>query len=134
MNGVVFQISVRQMATSAEVRWLNQAKSPRWNQLLTKPESLANANCQAKAETTVMIPYGSRIDVRTVRRPKTILCITMARVKPMTSSTATVTAVMMNVVTTSDHHTLSVRMTPELLSPMKCREPGSVSRYSNSDR
>src|SRR5665811_459500 len=86
MNGVVFQISVRQMATSAEVRWLNQEKSPRWNQLLTKPESLANANCQAKAETTVMIPYGSRIDVRTVRRPKTILCITMARVKPMTSS------------------------------------------------
>ena len=56
MNGVVFQISDRQITNSADQRWPNQAKSPRPNQLLTKPVSRAKAYCQAKAETTVMIP------------------------------------------------------------------------------
>ena len=49
--------------------------------------------------------------MRTVRRPKTIRCITIAKAKPMTSSTATVMTVISTVVTTSLHHSGSVRMT-----------------------
>ena len=56
MNGVVFQISDRQMTKIDDQRSPNQAKSPRPNQLLTKPESRAKAYFQANAETTVMIP------------------------------------------------------------------------------
>ncbi len=58
-----------------------------------------------------MIPYGMRIDVRTVRRPKMIRCITMAKAKPITNSTATVITVMMNVVNTSCHHSGSLSTT-----------------------
>src|SRR5579859_3064256 len=115
MNGVVFQISSRQITTRAEERWPNQLylwPTAQPSQLLTKPESSANAYFQANAETTVMIPYGSRIAVRTVRRPKMILFITMANTKPITSSNATVTTVMITVVTTSCHHNESFNTTP----------------------
>src|SRR5215210_1924583 len=56
MNGVVFQISDRQITAMDDHRPPNQAKLPRPNQLLTKPESRAKAYFHAKAETTVMIP------------------------------------------------------------------------------
>ena len=61
MNGVVFQISARQMASSADQRWPNQSnvdeprpKCP--SHPLTKPVSRAKAYFQANADTTVMIP------------------------------------------------------------------------------
>ena len=41
-----------------------------------------------------------------------IRCITKANAKPMTSSTATVTTMMITVVTTSFHHSGSVRIVP----------------------
>ena len=50
--------------------------------------------------------------MRTVRRPKMMRCITVAKAKPMTNSTATVTTVMNTVVKTSCHHRLSVSTTP----------------------
>ena len=50
--------------------------------------------------------------MRTVRRPKMILFITMAKVKPITNSMATVTTVMITVVTTSCHHSESFSTTP----------------------
>ncbi len=43
MNGVVFQISDRQITTSADQRSPNQLNSPRFSHWLTKPESIANA-------------------------------------------------------------------------------------------
>jgi hypothetical protein len=59
-----------------------------------------------------MIPYGSRIPVRTSERPRMIRYITNANANPRTSSTATLTAVMMNVVTKSVHQTGSVSTVP----------------------
>src|SRR5918998_3933701 len=56
MNGVVFQISDRQITKSDDHRPPNHEKSPRLNQLLTNPVSRSKAYCQAKAETTVMMP------------------------------------------------------------------------------
>ena len=58
MNGVVFQISEMQIATTAEPVSPNQLKSSPTNgsHWLTKPFWYENANCQAKPETTVMIP------------------------------------------------------------------------------
>src|SRR5206468_8892728 len=104
MNGVVFQISARLITNSAEARCPNQAKSPSPKTWLTNPVSRAKAYRQAKADTTVMIPYGTRIDVRITRRPNTTRCITEAKTNPTTSSTATVATVMTTVVSTSFHH------------------------------
>ena len=61
MNGVVFQISDRQMIASEDHVPPNQSRSagpPRTSvcsQWLAKPESTANAYFQENADTTVMI-------------------------------------------------------------------------------
>jgi hypothetical protein len=80
------------------------------------------------ADTTVMMPYGTRIPVRTKERPNRILYITMAKAKPSTSSTPTLTTVMISVVVKSDHHTGSVSTVVKFLSPTKVLPPGSVNR------
>src|ERR687886_57141 len=109
MNGVVFQISARQI-TNSEVHWPpNQSVSApipgsQANQLLTKPVSILNANAQAKAETTVMTAYGMRIAARTTGRMElSALAITSASAKPRTSSTTTVTTVMNSVTSSACH-------------------------------
>ena len=58
MNGVVFQISETMIANMAGQWSPNQLKlsSKNGNHELTKPLLSENANCQAKAETTVMMP------------------------------------------------------------------------------
>ena len=56
MNGVVFQISDRQITKSADHRPPNQSNVPSPNHWLTKPESSANAYRQTNADTTVMMP------------------------------------------------------------------------------
>ena len=63
------------------------------------------------ADTTVTMPYGIRIAVRSGPRPRTMRSITKANQNPSTSSTATVTTVMASVVTKSFHHSGSVRIT-----------------------
>ena len=118
MNGVVFQISARQM-TSIDVPWSpNQSVSAETpgsqaNQLFTNPVLMSKANCQAKADTTVMTAYGMRMAARTTGRigaaPWPSPC---ARPKPRTSSTATVTTVMKTVTPIDCHQSGSVRMTP----------------------
>ena len=40
------------------------------------------AYCQLNAATTVTMPYGIRIEVRTVPRPKIVRCITIASAMP----------------------------------------------------
>ena len=50
--------------------------------------------------------------MRTTLRPKMIRCMTMAKAKPMSSSTATVITVMITVVKTVCHHRPSDRTTP----------------------
>ena len=59
MNGVVFQISAMQTTNNDDHVPPNQSVSASMpgsqeNQELTKPELRSKANCQAKAETTVM--------------------------------------------------------------------------------
>ena len=59
MNGVVFQISARQTTNSADhcppkVSVSALTPGSQLNQLLTNPVSVARANRQANAETTVM--------------------------------------------------------------------------------
>ena len=76
---------------------------------MTKPLLMLKANCQANAETTVMIPYGIRIDVRMTPRAKMIFHITYANAKPITSSTPTLTTMITTVFQTSCHHSWSVR-------------------------
>ena len=58
MNGVVFQISETMIANIAGQCDPNQLKSSATNgsQVFTKPLVRLNANCQAYAETTVMMP------------------------------------------------------------------------------
>ena len=57
MNGVVFQTSAMMITAQELKRPPNQSiSSVISGRLLTKPESEAKANCQAKAATTVMIP------------------------------------------------------------------------------
>ncbi len=61
MNGVVFQISETMIANIAGQWSPNQLVSSaihgsQLNQLLTQPLLRLNVNCQAKAETTVMMP------------------------------------------------------------------------------
>jgi hypothetical protein len=61
MNGVVFQISETMIANIAGQWAPNQLVSglihgSHWNQPFTKPLLRLNANCQANAETTVMMP------------------------------------------------------------------------------
>src|SRR3954466_7463081 len=61
MNGVVFQISETMIANIAG-QWLpNQLVSgaihgSQWNQEFTHPLLIEKVNCQANAETTVMMP------------------------------------------------------------------------------
>ena len=55
MNGVVFHTSVRTITTIDGTRSLNQARSV-LSRALTKPVVGSNANCQARAATTVTIP------------------------------------------------------------------------------
>src|SRR3954471_19463168 len=118
MNGVVFQISARQI-TSSEVHLSpNQSVSApipgsQENQLLTKPVVMLKANAQEKADTTVMTAYGMRMAARrTGRSDCRAFDITSASAKPRTSSTTTVTTVMNTVTATACHHSASVRMTP----------------------
>ena len=73
MNGVVFQISARQITSSDVHLSPNQSVSAlmpgsQANQLLTKPVLMSNANCQANADTTVMTAYGIRIAARRTGR------------------------------------------------------------------
>ena len=49
------------------------------------------------------IPYGMRAAVRTVFRPKIVLCISSASSMPRTSSIATDTTVMISVTTSACH-------------------------------
>jgi hypothetical protein len=61
MNGVVFQTSEAMIANMAGQWSPNQLVSPLMpgsheNQLFTKPLLRLNANCQANADTTVMMP------------------------------------------------------------------------------
>src|SRR4051812_8417247 len=97
MKGVVFQISDMMITAIADQRCENQAKSVMPNHWLTNPDWRSKAYFQASADTTVTMPYGSRIEVRRVRRAKRALCMTMAKANPMTSSTATVMSVITNV-------------------------------------
>ena len=60
------------------------------------------------AETTVMIPYGTKMPVRTRPRPCKIRYITNANPNPSTNSTDTLTTVIISVVLKSVHHTGSV--------------------------
>ena len=55
-----------------------------------------------------MIPYGTRIPVRTIDRPLMMRYITQAKQKPSTSSTTTLATVMTVVVTKSFHQIGSV--------------------------
>ena len=117
MNGVVFQISARQMTRIDVHRSPNQSVSAETpgshtNQEFTKPELTSKANCQANADTTVITAYGMRIAARRMgRRARSALTITRARPKPRTSSTATVTRVMNAVTPMACHHRESVRIT-----------------------
>src|SRR3954469_15229603 len=117
MKGVVFQISARQITSSDVHLSPNQSVSvpipgSQANHELTKPVLMSNANCQAKADTTVMTAYGMRMAARTTGRIEdSILAMTMARAKPRTSSTTTVTTVMNSVTPSACHHSESVRMT-----------------------
>ena len=61
------------------------------------------AYCQLNAATTVTIPYGMRIVVRTRPRPKIVRCITTASAMPRTSSMVTETTVMMTVFQNAVH-------------------------------
>src|SRR3954463_3478141 len=70
MNGVVFQISDRQITRSEVHLAPNQSvvvltPGSQANQLLTNPVVMLKANAQEKAETTVMTAYGMRIAVIT---------------------------------------------------------------------
>ena len=95
MNGVVFQTSAMMITAIALQRSPNQALSSSTNgSPLTKPLAGSKAKNQAKAATTVMIPYGIRTAVRTAPRPKIARCMTSARIIPITSSIATETTVM----------------------------------------
>ena len=66
-------------------------------QLGTKPRRRRPGVRQAKAATTVTMPYGIRTDVRTAPRPKIARCMTRASSMPSTSSIATEITVMITV-------------------------------------
>ena len=61
MNGVVFQISETMIANIA-CQWspyqlvFSLIQGSQWNQLFTQPLLSEKVNCQANAETTVMMP------------------------------------------------------------------------------
>src|SRR5215213_3266798 len=118
MNGVVFQISARQITSSDVHLSPNQSVSAPMpgsheNQLLTKPVVMLKANCHENADTTVITAYGIRMAARrTGRRDFRAFDMTSASAKPRTSSTTTVTTVMKTVTATACHHSPSVRMTP----------------------
>src|SRR6185503_15480701 len=113
MNGVVFHTSAAMITANELKRPPNQLNSSetkgRWS---TKPDSEAKANCQAKAATTVMIPYGISTEVRTTPRPKIARFITSAIAIPSTSSIATETMTMNTVLKTSVHHSSELSTVP----------------------
>ena len=117
MNGVVFHISARQTTSSADPCPPNQSVSAPMpgsqpNQAFTNPVSMAKANRQANAETTVITAYGMRIAARSTGRiALSALAITNASANPSTSSTATVTTVIATVTAMAIHQVRSVRMT-----------------------
>src|ERR1044072_5507649 len=92
MKGVVFQTSAMMITAKELKRSPNQSISSEINgRLLTKPLSGAQANCQEKAATTVMIPYGVRTAERVAPRPKIARYMTRAIAIPSTSSIETET-------------------------------------------
>src|SRR3954447_7411426 len=108
MNGVVFHTSVAMITRNESRRLENGSVSgPR-----TKRVAGLNAYFQANAATTVTIPYGIRIAVRTGPRPKIARCITSAISIPSTSSIATDDTVMITVLSTSSHHVLELSTWP----------------------
>ena len=108
MNGVVFHTSVA-MITNSEVSTLREPGAVRAEPFVDEPGSGVNANCQASAATTVMIPYGTRIVVRTSPRPTSARCITRASAMPITNSIATEITVISTVVSRSVHHLFDVK-------------------------
>ena len=105
MNGVVFQTSAMMITANALKRSPNQALSSAISgSPLTKPVAGSNANCQAKAATTVTIPYGISTAVRTTPRAKIARYITSAIAMPSASSIATEMTVTKSVLKRSCHH------------------------------
>src|SRR5690348_4813212 len=108
MNGVVFQTSVTMMTISDEPRLFSGG-----DVRFQKPPMFGEtANWKANAETTVMMPYGSRMAVRTVLRPKMARCMNSASPIPRTSSMITDTATMMNVLAMTSQNFVEVRILP----------------------
>ena len=105
MNGVVFHTSVRMITKSDVPRSVSHARSV-LNHESMKPVPGVNANFHARAATTVMIPYGTRIDARTIPRPKSARYMTTASSIPSTSSIATEITVKSTVVLKSSHQRL----------------------------
>ena len=105
MKGVVFHTSVAMMTKSDDPRSVSHARSVS-NHESMKPVPGVNANFHASAATTVIIPYGMRIDARTIPRPKSARCMTTASAIPSTSSIATEITVKSTVVLKSSHHRL----------------------------
>ena len=110
MNGVVFQISDRQMTNSAEPRSPNQSRDGS-NQLLMKPrvdgEGVLPGVGRDHRDDGVGHEDRGADDAAPER---SALCITIANAKPRTSSTATVMTVISSVVPKSVHQTLSERI------------------------
>ena len=98
-NGVPRHTSVAMITANDDQRSPSQARSEK------KDRSGVNAYRQAKAATTVMIPYGSSTAVCTVRRPTTERCRTTAIASPSSSSSATDTTVMTAVARTAAQKT-----------------------------
>ena len=69
MKGVVFHTSVAMMTKSDDPRSVSHARSV-LNHESMKPVPGVNANFHASAATTVIIPYGMRIDARTIPPPE----------------------------------------------------------------
>ena len=105
MKGVVFHTSVAMMTKSDDPRSVSHARSV-LNHESMKPVPGVNANFHASAATTVIIPYGMRIDARTIPRPNSARCMTTASAIPSTSSIATEITVKSTVVLKSSHHRL----------------------------
>ncbi len=62
-----------------------------------------HAYCQLNAATTVTMPYGIRMDVRTVPRPNSVRCMSRASSMPSTNSMITEITVMIAVTFNACH-------------------------------
>ena len=133
MNGAVFQTSAMMITISACGSCPSHTVSPP-RIVFTRPCGDSKIERHMKPVTTVRIAHGIRITVRSIPWPRNAACMAIAMARPMTSSSDTLTAVKISVVTIASQKSgVRERLRVVAAAPPSGTGPATRTLYSCSD-